>query len=247
MADKDEKTEEGNGSKWSSFSPLVTAIIAGLTGLLGTAAGTYYQGSQNLKLESSKFEFNKEIERQKEKHELITKMIGTGNSEQAAKNLLFLVKAGLIEDPDQRITKLASETKNVPVLPSLSQALEGPAIIDKLFSPDPEVSDSARDSFISRGTTQEVVLLNLINRTIENKDNKRAVKNALMVLETYGPYKGAAYKVAFTVLFSNFKDETDEEIKTHLERVRINFEADQAGRQRPKRNAESPEIPAAQP
>src|SRR5262249_13223446 len=162
--------------KLSSFSPLVTAIIAGLTGLLGTAAGTYYQGSQNLRLESSKFEFNKEIERQKEKHELITKMIGTGDSDQAAKNLLFLVKSGLIEDPDQRIAKLASETENVPVLPSTSSSSQpfesGPTIIDQLFSSDQAVSDSARDAFISRGSTAEVVLLNLINRTIQNKDNK---------------------------------------------------------------------------
>lgn len=105
-----DKKNDKEHVKSFNISPTATAVIAGVVGLLGTAIGTYYQGSQNLELERNKFTFTQELERQKQTHELVTKMIGTGDRNQAAKNLLFLVEAGFIPDKDGLITKLAKQS-----------------------------------------------------------------------------------------------------------------------------------------
>lgn len=111
------KSKEG---KLSGLSPLLTAIIAGAISIVGGVIANYYQGKHNLELERYKFDKNEELELQKQKHELVLKMIGTGDANQAAKNLLFLVNAGFIEDKDGRIAKLASDPNTIPVLPTLA-------------------------------------------------------------------------------------------------------------------------------
>lgn len=104
------------GSNWS-LSPVVTTILAGIVALLGTGVGALTQGWSNRTLERDKFEFNKQIEREKNKANLIVKAVETGDPGKAKTNLLFLVKAGLIEDPGGLISALANDPATVPVLP----------------------------------------------------------------------------------------------------------------------------------
>ncbi len=92
------------------FSPLGVALFSGALGLIGTGAGALLQGYSNMKLERQKFE-----------SQLIFKAIETGNPEAAAKNLLFMVKIGLIQDPTGKIGQLQASPHDSPVLPVVSQ------------------------------------------------------------------------------------------------------------------------------
>jgi hypothetical protein len=115
------REELASGRKHSgtlNLSPVTTTILAGIIGLLGTGVGAMTQGWSNRTLERDKFEFNKQIEREKNKANLILKAVETGDPEDAKTNLLFLVKAGLIQDPDGLISKLANDPATVPVLPT---------------------------------------------------------------------------------------------------------------------------------
>src|SRR4051812_30622936 len=78
---------KGERKSFITSSPLNIAILSGLIGLLSVVVTNYLQDSANTRLE-----------RQKSEASLILKAIETGNQEQAAKNLVFLLKAGLIED-----------------------------------------------------------------------------------------------------------------------------------------------------
>lgn len=84
--------------------PLTTTILAGILTLAGTIAGAFLQNYASLRLE-----------RAKEEHELILKMISVGDLKQAKENLQFLADTGLITDPDEAKKILA--TKATPVLP----------------------------------------------------------------------------------------------------------------------------------
>jgi hypothetical protein len=112
------KVKEEKYYKIFGLSPLVTAILAGTLSVIGSIAVNYYQGKQGRELESAKSKATESLERQKQTHELILKMIGTDNPNQAAKNLQFLVQAGLIEDKDGRIAELVNNPNKIPVLPA---------------------------------------------------------------------------------------------------------------------------------
>jgi hypothetical protein len=84
--------------------PLMTTILAGILTIAGTIAGAFLQNHASLQLE-----------RAKEEHELILKMISVGDLKQAKENMQFLAESGLISDPDQAKKILA--TKATPVLP----------------------------------------------------------------------------------------------------------------------------------
>ncbi|HEV8369307.1 MAG TPA: hypothetical protein VGQ39_15235 [Pyrinomonadaceae bacterium] len=87
-------------------SPLTLAIITGIIGLIGAGVANVLQTRSNLQLERQKFESS-----------LMLKAIETGKPEAAAKNLLFLVRVGLINDPSGRIAALESKPEDAPVLP----------------------------------------------------------------------------------------------------------------------------------
>jgi hypothetical protein len=97
------------------FTPLTTTVFAGILTLAASAVGTLMQANSTLQLEREKFDANKEIERQKEQHELILKMVSVGNEEQARANLKFLAESKLI---DKDLANAILALKNVPVLPS---------------------------------------------------------------------------------------------------------------------------------
>jgi len=93
-------------------SPLTLAIITGIIGLIGAGVANVLQTRSNLQLERQKFESS-----------LMLKAIETGKPEAAAKNLLFLVKVGLINDASGKIATLESKPEDAPVLPVASGAV----------------------------------------------------------------------------------------------------------------------------
>jgi hypothetical protein len=103
--------EEVAKSQWGA--PVVAAFIAGIIGLLGT----FWNNYQNLQLE-----------RQKQEGTLILEAIktGTGETKQAAANLLFLDKANLIHLTKTQHENLEKEVGTNNPLPSLP--LEGERI-----------------------------------------------------------------------------------------------------------------------
>jgi hypothetical protein len=90
----------------SAASPLTLAIITGIIGLIGAGVANVLQTRSNLQLERQKFESS-----------LMLKAIETGKPEAAAKNLLFLVKVGLINDASGKIATFESKPEDAPVLP----------------------------------------------------------------------------------------------------------------------------------
>jgi hypothetical protein len=64
------------------------------------------------------------LEQQKFQTSLIFKAVETSKPEVASRNLLFLVKAGFIEDKDKRIEQLAADPSSAPFLSSLPQKPE---------------------------------------------------------------------------------------------------------------------------
>lgn len=95
-------------------SPLTAAIVSGFLALVGIGVANFYQSRANLLLE-----------REKAQSGLILKAIETGNPEAATKNLLFLLKLGLINDPTGRIAALEKNPEDAPFLPSSSNDDDG--------------------------------------------------------------------------------------------------------------------------
>ena len=73
------------------------------------------QGRSTLELEREKFQANQQIERQKEQHELILKMVSVGDEKQARANLRFLAESRLL---DEDLAKRVLSIQQAPVLPS---------------------------------------------------------------------------------------------------------------------------------
>ena len=109
-----------SGKAKLNLGPFATTVLVAFVGLIGTGVGALAQGWFNRQLERDKFEFNKQIERQKNEANLVLKVVETGDLENAQRNLLFLVKAGFIEDPGGRIAALANNPNTAPVLPKAS-------------------------------------------------------------------------------------------------------------------------------
>ena len=80
-----EKTESERRNIWFT-SPLIVTALSAIFGLLGTGIGAVLQGYWNTQLERQKFE-----------SVLIQKALEQKDREEVAKNLLFLVKIGLIQ------------------------------------------------------------------------------------------------------------------------------------------------------
>src|SRR6267142_4183870 len=95
------------GEKRNIFltSPLLIAVLSAIFGLLGTGIGAALQGYWNTKLESQKFESS-----------LIQKAFETTDKNEAKRNLLFLVKAGLLHNLDEaKLEKLADNPDTLPI------------------------------------------------------------------------------------------------------------------------------------
>jgi hypothetical protein len=89
---------------WFS-SPLLLAVSTAIFGLIGTGVGAALQGYWNTQLERQKFEST-----------LLQKALETSEKNQAAKNLLFLVNTGLIQQLDaNKIQEIAKDPDRLPL------------------------------------------------------------------------------------------------------------------------------------
>jgi murein L,D-transpeptidase YcbB/YkuD len=96
--------QTSSGKSWLSSSVLIAAFSA-ISALLGTGIGAALQGYWNTQLERQKFE-----------SALISRALETSDKSDAAKNLLFLVNAGLIQGFDaNKIRDLANNPSQLPV------------------------------------------------------------------------------------------------------------------------------------
>jgi hypothetical protein len=100
------RKEEVEGTGFFKFNAATGTIAVALIGLLGTAVVALINYRAQTRAEKSKFE-----------SDLILKAIETGDTTASTRNLLFLLKAGFIRDPDGTINALASDADSVAVLP----------------------------------------------------------------------------------------------------------------------------------
>src|SRR5436305_12582544 len=117
-------------------SPLVVAIMTGLLSLIGAEVANILQTRANF-----------ELEREKEKSSLILKAIETGNPEAATRNLLFLLRTGLISDPSGKIAALEARPQDGPVLP-----VSGNGVV-------PHGSSAREGFFVAYATPVRIALL----------------------------------------------------------------------------------------
>lgn len=170
---------------------------------------------------------------------------------EAARKQALLVKAKAAEAERQRAIAMASgaEVKNLRQIADLARTeaeknyaeaqrqkqianQSQTKIVQLVFEQDPKVSDAAYAAFLAIGRTNPPVLMQLIDLTQRHRKNRHGILNALSILESYGPYRGAFYKTAFAGLFSSL-GQGDKEVSAAISRVRVNVAADQAGRLRP--------------
>jgi hypothetical protein len=95
------------------IAPILTAIIAGILALTGSALGTYVQGKSNVGLERMKFEFT-----------LVQKALEVETQEEAARKLAFLVKAGFLSDAKGKILSLSASRETLPIVPLEKRTLD---------------------------------------------------------------------------------------------------------------------------
>jgi hypothetical protein len=97
------------------LSPSFVTIIVSLLAVLGTVLAGINQANQNRKLEEQKARYQKQANDQKFKSDLTLNAIRTGNPKEAAQNLLFLIEAKLLDDPNNSIRDALK--KYQPTLP----------------------------------------------------------------------------------------------------------------------------------
>jgi hypothetical protein len=85
-------------------TPLTTTMLAGVLAVAASVTGAILQGRDSLQLE-----------REKQQHDLVLKMISIGDLKQAKENLQFLAESGLIAD--QKLAGKILGAKASPVLP----------------------------------------------------------------------------------------------------------------------------------
>jgi len=118
------KAREGT---WAAklFSPLTATIMAGILTVAGSVAATLIQNAHSLRLEQQRFDATKDLEKekflssktldiQKQQHEMILKMIGVEDVDQARKNLRFLAETELIAD--RKLAERLLAAKETPLI-----------------------------------------------------------------------------------------------------------------------------------
>jgi len=103
------KAEQGGVGSFKVNATAATMAVA-LIGLLGTAIAALIQARSNYRTQT-------DLEKRKFESDLILKSIETGDVAASTRNVLFLLKAGFIADPEGTIARLAQDADAVPVLP----------------------------------------------------------------------------------------------------------------------------------
>ncbi len=88
-------------------NPVFLGLIAATLALSGNLYATWHQG-----------EIAERQAHVKAQSDLVIEAIKTGDPQRAAKNLLFLVRLGLLDDPDGKIQSALSHPEDAPYLPS---------------------------------------------------------------------------------------------------------------------------------
>jgi hypothetical protein len=112
LKERELKLREKQAGVWCN--PVFLGLIAATLALSGNMYATWSQ--------------NKTAERQahlKAQSDLIVEAIKTGDPKRAAKNLLFLIQLGLIDDSNGRMKTALSNPEEVPVLPAPRQSDNG--------------------------------------------------------------------------------------------------------------------------
>jgi|ERR1700733_3326738 len=110
LKEREQRLREKQAGVW--HNPVFLGLLAATVALSGNIYATWSQG--------------KTAERQahvKAQSDLIVEAIKTGDPKRAAKNLLFLVSLGLLDDPDGKMKAALSHPDDIPVLPA--QARQG--------------------------------------------------------------------------------------------------------------------------
>src|SRR5262245_32470560 len=97
-AEIDLKRKEQASSKWRS--PLIVAILAAAVAAAGNAVVTYVNGRLQRDMDARRHDAEIQLEKNKSESDRILEMIKTGDPEKAAGNLEFLVKSGLVTNPE---------------------------------------------------------------------------------------------------------------------------------------------------
>jgi N-acetyl-anhydromuramyl-L-alanine amidase AmpD len=129
------------------------------------------------------------LEREKAQNEIIIKVIETGDTESAKKNLLFLIAAGLVKDPDRKIAEAATNPETSPVLPSVAlPTLDLGYRVPKLPRKISEViiSDTQTPNFASTLAGLSNVKVSYHYLIEESGTTHRLVDEALVAFHTSG-------------------------------------------------------------
>lgn len=105
LREADAATKKKENS-WTArlFSPLTATLIAGIITVGGSVTATVIQNF-----------YAQKLERQKEQHELIVKMVTGTDEAQSRKNLAFLADVGLV---DEDTAKKIRNAKTTPIIPA---------------------------------------------------------------------------------------------------------------------------------
>lgn len=101
------RREELAAQRQKGKLPILLPLWVAALGFVGNMIVAGIQGYFNMRIEKAKFQSS-----------VILKAIETGNVNDSAKNLRFLVKAGLLDDRADRMTTLLENPASVPVLPA---------------------------------------------------------------------------------------------------------------------------------
>lgn len=101
------KRKQLNERPERSVSTILVGIVAALLGFIGNLIATAIQARNAF-----------DLEREKLQGSLVIESIKTGDTAAAAKNLEFLLKTGLLHDPQSRISKYLAQSSHIPVLPA---------------------------------------------------------------------------------------------------------------------------------
>ena len=144
---------------WTALtSPTVVTAITAVLGLFGAVLTNYFQQEANLK-----------VEKQKNQAELITRSISTGDPESSAKNLIFLLDLGLIQDTQGKIEKLRTKPADAPTLPAPSESKSLKLSSRSLDSLQPKVSELAQKLIIK---AKEQGIDVIVLRTFTSKEEQ---------------------------------------------------------------------------
>lgn len=118
--------ERGVKNEEKSFglsSSVTVAVFAAVFGFMGVVFAQWLQGKATVTVEKERNLANITLERQKFASSLVLKALENPNTEESGKAMLFLVDAGLLEDPNGKIRALVSDPGKVPVIGPVEKKL----------------------------------------------------------------------------------------------------------------------------